>query len=102
MLRKTIRRSGALILMLALALAGAAPAAAMDMNGRNLGVWDSVWNWVTGLFALRNQGSDGGSGSLPGIWERATTGFDPNGPPVLQGGCEGGDATCGFDPNGVR
>jgi hypothetical protein len=100
MLRKTIRLSGALVL--ALALAGAAPAAALDMGGRNLGVWDTVWNWVAGLFGPSDQGSDGNSGSLTRIWEGSTTGFDPNGQPLPQGGniCEVGETTCGFDPNG--
>ena len=105
MLRKTIRLSGMLALVLALALAGAAPAAAADYGGRNLDVWDTVWNWMTGLFSLRDQGSDRSSGSLTPIWEGSTMGFDPNGQPVLQGGstCEvKGETTCGFDPNGAH
>lgn len=100
MLRKTIRLSGALVL--ALALAGAAPAAALGMGGQNLGVWDTVWNWVAGLFGPGDQGSDEDSGSLTRIWEESTTGFDPNGQVTPNGAstCEVGESTCGFDPNG--
>ena len=48
MLRNMIRRSGMLALVLALALAGTAPAVALDSGGRNFDGWHTVWNWVQG------------------------------------------------------
>jgi hypothetical protein len=103
MLRKMIRRSGMLALVLALALAGAAPAAAME-GGRNLGGWDSVWDWFAELFDL-GWGSGGNSGGLTPVFEMEGAGFDPNGTPhpnVIPGGTVNINEGAGFDPNGVH
>lgn len=93
MLRKTIRRSGMLALVLALALAGTVPASATDFGGRNLDRWHSVWEFVMSLFGWDGDPDAGG------VWEQTTPGFDPNGDPQPQG-TGGVDVTPGFDPNG--
>ena len=101
MLRKTIRRSGMLALVLALALAGTVPAAAADFGGRNLDGWQAVWSWFTGLFGWGDDAAstEGNSGGLKGVYEMEGGGFDPNGNPLPQDPDpeEGG----GFDPNGA-
>lgn len=102
MLRKTVRLSGMLALVLALALAGAAPVAAQGLSGPNPDGWHAVWNWLMGLVGWGGEsGSTETSGGLTGTWERTTTGYDPNGLPTTQG-CESGEVTCGYDPNGAR
>jgi hypothetical protein len=62
MLRNMIRRSGMLALVLALALAGTAPAAALDFGGRNLDGWHTVWNWLTDVLGWGGEaaGNSGG------------------------------------------
>jgi hypothetical protein len=102
MLRKTIRRSGMLALVLALALAGTVPAAAMDFGfgGRNLDGWHAVWNYVMGFFGWGDESSSaaGNSEGLTGVYERSGAGFDPNGNPIPVD--PGTNAGAGFDPNG--
>jgi len=85
MLRNMIRRSGMLALVLALALAGTAPAAALDLGGRNLDGWHTVWSWLTDVFGWGGEAA-GNSGGLTSVYEGENAGFDPNGAPVLPTG----------------
>jgi hypothetical protein len=78
MLRNMIRRSGMLALVLALALAGAAPAVALDFGGRNLDGWHTVWTWLTDVFGWGDEAS-GSSGGLRPVYEREGAGSDPFG-----------------------
>lgn len=80
MLRNMIRRSGMLALVLALALAGTAPAAALDFGGRNLDGWHTVWNWLTDVFGWGDEAS-GNSGGLTSVYEGEGMGTDPFGQP---------------------
>lgn len=95
MLRKTVRRCGMLALVLALALAGAAPVAADEIGGSRIGIWSSVWDWLSDMFGFSAPQEDtaGNTGGLRGIWEQEGAGFDPNGNPLPTEGP-------GFDPNG--
>lgn len=96
MLRKTIRRCGMLALVMALALAGVAPAAAHEIGGSRIGSLDGVWGWLADLFGFSTpQGSDdaGNTATMRGIWAQEGPGFDPNGQPKPNEGP-------GFDPNG--
>lgn len=82
MLRNSIRRSGMLALVLALALAGTAPAAALgfDFGGRNLDGWHAVWNWLTDVFGWGDEAA-GNSGGLTSVYENEGAGLDPWGQP---------------------
>jgi hypothetical protein len=84
MLRNMIRRSGMLALVLALALAGTAPAVALDFGGRNLDGWHTVWNWLTDVLGWGDEAS-GNSGGLKTVYEGENAGFDPNGNPLPTG-----------------
>ena len=84
MLRNMIRRSGMLALVLALALAGAAPAAALDFGGRNLDGWHTVWNWLTDVFGWGDE-AVGNSGGLTSVYEGEGMGTDPFGNPQPTG-----------------
>jgi hypothetical protein len=98
MLRKTVRLSGMLALVLALALAGVAPAAAQGFSGRNPDGWHEVWSWLMGLVGWGGEPS----GGLTGAWEKTGPGFDPNGQPLPQDGTgPSQDTGPGFDPNGL-
>ena|SRR5687768_12698407 len=102
MLRNMIRRSGMLALVLALALAGTAPAAALDFGGRNLDGWHTVWNWLTDVFGWGDEAS-GNSGGPTSVYEYVTEegpGVDPNGQP--NGVCPPCEEGAGVDPNGLR
>ena len=80
MLRNMIRRSGMLALVLALALAGAAPAAALDFGGRNLDGWHTVWNWLTDVLGWDDEAA-GNSGGFTSVYENEGAGVDPFGQP---------------------
>lgn len=80
MVRNMIRRSGMLALVLALALAGTAPAAALDFGGRNLDGWHAVWNWLTGVLGWDGEAA-GNSGGLTSVYEGEGAGSDPFGQP---------------------
>ena len=86
MLRNMIRRSGMLALVLALALAGTAPAAALDFGGRNLDGWHTVWNWLTDVFGWGGE-AGGNSGGLTSVYEEGRRGnrprWQPRWPPRL-------------------
>ena len=87
MLRKMIRRSGMLALVLALALAGTAPAAALDFGGRDLDGWHDVWNWLASVLGWGDEAA-GNSGGLKTVYEGEGSGIDPWGlplPAVTQG-----------------
>jgi hypothetical protein len=101
MLRNMIRRSGMLALVLALALAGAAPAAALDFGGRNLDGWHTVWNWLTDVFGWGDEAS-GNSGGLTSVYENEGAGVDPNGEPTASTTCPTCEEGPGIDPNGLR
>ena len=96
-----IRRSGMLSLVLALALAGAAPAAALDFGGRNLDGWHTVWNWLTDVFGWGDEAS-GNSGGLTSVYENEGAGLDPNGQPTVTTVCPTCEEGPGLDPNGLR
>lgn len=101
MARKSIRRSGMLALVLALALAGTAPAAALGFEGRNLDGWHAVWNWFAGVLGWADEAS-GNSGGLTSVYENENAGIDPNGEPVptiIQAGGSP-EENAGIDPNG--
>lgn len=95
MLRKTLRRCGMLALVLALALAAAAPVAADEIGGSTrVGIWSSVWDWLADAFGFSApQDDSAGNTGLRGIFEQEGAGFDPNGNPKPTEGA-------GFDPNG--
>lgn len=103
MVRNMIRRSGMLALVLALALAGTSPAAALgfDFGGRDLDGWHAVWNWFAGVMGWGEETS-GNSGGITSVYEGENAGIDPNGTPVPTSmSCgEGPDENCGIDPNG--
>lgn len=80
MLRNMIRISGMLALVLALALAGTAPAAALDFGGRNLDGWNTVWSWLNDLFGWGDE-AGGSSGGLTSVYEGEGAGSDPFGQP---------------------
>lgn len=80
MLRNMIRRSGMLALVLALALAGTVPAAALDFGGRNLDGWHTVWNWLTDVLGWGDEAA-GNSGGLSSVYENEGSGIDPWGTP---------------------
>ncbi len=101
MLCNMIRRSGMLALVLALALAGAAPAAALDFGGRNLDGWHTVWSWFTDVFGWSDEAS-GNSGGFTSVYERAGSGLEPNGDPEPTGACPTCDAGSGLEPNGIQ
>lgn len=98
MLRNTIRRSGMLALVLALALAGTAPAAALDFGGRNLDGWHTVWSWLTDVFGW--DGEAGSSGGLSAVYEMEGAGLEPNGEPQPAGAAPIVDEGAGLEPNG--
>lgn len=105
MVRNMIRRSGMLALVLALALAGSAPAAALDFGfgGRNLDGWHAVWNWLGSVMGWGEQEASGNSGGITAVYEGENAGFDPNGAPQpTTSSCTEGEENCGIDPNGVR
>lgn len=81
MLRNMLRRSGMLALVLALALAGTAPVAALDFGGRDLDGWHAVWNWLMDALGWGDEAA-GNSGGLKAVYEGEGAGFDPNGNPV--------------------
>lgn len=100
MLRNMIRRSGMLALVLALALAGTAPAAALDSGGRNLDGWHAVWNWLAGVLGWDGEAA-GNSGGLTSVYEGDGIGIDPNGSPAPTSVPIGTpDDGIGIDPNG--
>lgn len=100
MLRNMIRRSGMLALVLALALAGTVPAAALDFGGRNLDGWQTVLNWLTDVFGWSDEAA-GNSGGPTSVYENEGAGIDPNGQPTVNGViCTGCDEGAGIDPNG--
>lgn len=102
MLRNTIRRGGMLALVLALALAGTAPAAALgfDFGGRNLEGWHAVWNWLAGVMGWGEETS-GNSGGITAVYEGECVGIDPNGCPAAPTTVMGDpDESYGIDPNG--
>ena len=101
MLRNMLRRSGMLALVLALALAGAAPAAALDFGGRNLDGWHTIWNWLTDVFGWGDEAS-GNSGGLASVYEGEGAGLEPNGDPTVNGMCPSCDEGAGLEPNGLR
>ena len=103
MLRNMIRRSGMLALVLALALAGTAPASALGFGfeGRDFDGWHAVWNWLEGVLGWGDEGS-GNSGGVSSVYEGETAGIDPNGNPVATTTTCGPDETCGIDPNGAH
>ncbi len=80
MLRNMIRLSGMLALVLALALAGAAPAAAADFGGRNLDGWQTVWSWLSDVFGWGAE-TAGNSGGFTPVYENEGAGYDPLGQP---------------------
>lgn len=100
MLRNTLRRSGMLALVLALALAGTAPAAALDFGGRNLDGWHMVWNWLSDVFGWTDEAAGGNSGGLSVVYENEGAGVDPNGQPTITSD-PGTDEGPGVDPNGL-
>jgi len=82
MLRNMIRRSGMLALVLALALAGTVPAAALDFGGRSLDGWHTVWSWFTDVFGWGGDEAAGNSGGFTPVYEREGAGLDPWGLPA--------------------
>lgn len=98
MLRKMIRRGGMLALVLALALAGTAPAAALDFSGRNLDRLQTVWSWLTDLLGWDGE-AGGASGGLASVHENEGIGIDPNGKPTASE-CPSCEEGVGIDPNG--
>ncbi len=101
-MRNMIRRSGMLALVLALALAGTAPAVARDFGGRNLDGWHTVWSWLTDVFGWGDE-SSGSSGGFTPVYERAGSGLEPNGgEPTVAGDCPTCEAGSGLEPNGLR
>jgi len=100
MVRNWIRRSGMLALVLALALAGTAPAAALDFGGRNLDGWHAVWNWLAGVLGWDGEAA-GNSGGLTSVYERENAGLDPNGNPLPNGSFLTGGEGPGLVPGGL-
>ena len=84
MLRNMIRRSGMLALVLALALAGTAPAAALDFDGRSLDGWHGVWNWLIDVLGWGDEAA-GNSGGIKTVYEGEGAGMDPFGNPLPTG-----------------
>ena len=83
MFRNLFRR-GVPVLVLLLALAGAAPAVAQSPG---VDLWDGVWRWVVS-FWWDGEGDRG-------------LGADPNGATTaVEGEGEGSDRGAGLDPNG--
>jgi len=80
MVRNWIRRSGMLALVLALALAGTAPAAALDFGGRDLDGWHAVWNWLADVMGWDGEVA-GNSGGFTPVYEGEGAGSDPFGQP---------------------
>lgn len=101
MVRNMIRRSGMLALVLALALAGTAPAAALDFGGRDLDGWHAVWNWLAGVLGWDGEAA-GSSGGFTSVHEEEGPGVDPNGQPTATGTCPTCEEGPGIDPNGLR
>lgn len=104
MLRNMIRRSGMLALVLALALAGAAPAAALDFGGRNLDGWHTVWNWLTDVLGWGGE-AVGNSGGPKAVYDNSSEegiGIDPNGQPKVNSVCPTCEEGIGIDPNGIQ
>lgn len=85
MLRNMIRRSGMLALVLALALVGTVPAAALDFGGRNLDDWHGVWNWLMDVFGWGDEAAAGNSGGFSTVFENEGAGMDPFGTPQPTG-----------------
>jgi len=96
-----IRRSGMLALVLALALAGTAPAVALDLGGRNLDGWHTVWSWLTDVFGWGDEAA-GNSGGFTSIYENEGIEIDPNGDSTPTGTCPTCEEGIGIDPNGLR
>lgn len=108
MLHKSIRRGGiTLLLVLALALSGAVPAAAAQEIGPR-----SVFGWLASLFDFfgfaADDTNDGNSTGMSGIWENEGAGYDPFGQPLLNHGHgapttsgETTDEGAGYDPFGL-
>ena len=104
MLRNMIRLSGMLALVLALALAGTAPAAALDFGGRNLDGWQTVLTWLTDVFGWGDEAA-GNSGGPTSVYENSSEegiGIDPNGQPTTKTMCPTCEEGIGIDPNGLR
>lgn len=97
MVRNWIRRSGMLALVLALALAGTAPAAALDFGGRDLDGWHAVWNWFAGVLGWDGEAA-GSSGGLSSVYEGENAGLDPNGNPLPNGTLQTGGEGPGVTP----
>lgn len=100
MLRNMLRRSGMLALVLALALAGTAPAAALDFGGRNLDGWHGVWNRLMDMFGWGE--AAGSSGGLSSVYENEGAGLEPNGSPQPTGTVPDPDEGAGLEPNGAN
>ena len=100
MLRNMIRRSGMLALVLALALAGTAPAAALDFGGRNLDGWHTVWSWLTDVLGLGDEAA-GNSGGLSSVYAEEGAGVDPFGQPTAALACPTCEGT-EIDPKDLR
>jgi hypothetical protein len=96
MLRNMIRRSGMLALVLALALAGTAPAVALDFGVRNLDGWHAAWNWLTDVLGWGDE-TAGNSGGYTPVYEMENAGFDPNGNPLPTGTLPTGGEGSGLD-----
>ena len=99
MLRNMIRRSGMLALVLALALAGTAPVAAMDFGGRNLDGWNTVLTWLTDVFGWGDEAA-GNSGGLTSVYEMEGSGLEPNGNSTPNAACMTCEEGAGLEPNG--
>lgn len=94
MFRNLFRR-GIPVLVLILALAGAAPAAAQPLSPDR---WDDLWRWVVSFWW---DGETGGGDRGPGLDpDGLTTGGD-RGPELDPDGTDGDDDRgAGADPNG--
>ncbi|HWN45525.1 MAG TPA: hypothetical protein VNW71_25095 [Thermoanaerobaculia bacterium] len=104
MLRNMIRRSGMLAIVLALALAGTAPAVALDFGVRNLDGWHTAWSWLTDVFGWGDEAA-GNSGGFTPVYERLVEegpGVDPNGAPTVNTLCPTCEEGPGVDPNGLH
>lgn len=101
MLRNMIRRSGMLALVLALALAGTAPAAALGFDGRDLDGWHTVWNWLTDVFGWGGEAAGNPAGFTP-VYEMEGAGLEPNGDPQPTVSDPTTDEGAGLEPNGLQ
>jgi hypothetical protein len=94
MLRNLFRR-GIPVLVLILALAGAAPAAAQPSF---LDRWDGLWGWVVGFWC---DGETGNGDRGPELDPNGLTSGGDRGPEADPNGVtEEGDRGAGADPNG--